>query len=106
MSQSQFEKRRAKLSEALKEKRDKIREGANEAPAAEVTDKKEAGPEYTHEGFDIFMGPGNNKHFAIQFEYNPISQDVRVKSIDPIQRAVALTFDNNKRALRTLLRKK
>lgn len=103
---SQFEKRKAKAEAAIKEKRAGIR--GDEAPTAVETpiETPTLPVQFTHEGFDIYLGPDGRKFFAINFDYNPETREIAIKSIDPVQRGVALSYENHKRALKTILRKK
>ncbi len=106
---SQFEKRKAKAEAAIKEKRAEIR--GDEAPTAvetpiEVPVVATQATKYTHEGFDIFLSADGRKYHVVTFQYNPETLEVSVKRVDPIQRQVGLSYENQKRALRTLLRNK
>ena len=104
---NQFEKRKAKAEEAIKAKREKTRESVEETvieqPVEAVTPVVET--TLTHIGYDITLNPETNKHQAIVFNYNPITRDVKIIDIVPIQRQVALMYDNQKHALKTLLKR-
>lgn len=111
---SQFEKRKARIEAELKEKRAEIRDKApisGDSPVAKPTPVEIIDPNmikeprvFTHEGFDIFL---EGRYFkAVTFKYNPESRVVEIIDIAPIERAVGLSYENQKRALRTLLRKK
>ena len=111
---NQFEKRKAKAEQAIKEKRDKTRESNEEnlinsplinevAPIS--SENSSTNDELTHTGYDITLSPNGRTFEAIIFKYNPSTRQVRIEEILPIQRQVALMYDNQKHALKTLLKR-
>lgn len=98
---SQFEKRRQKAEADIKAKREKIRDSVTESTPTSV----EVSKELTHEGYDICLAADGRKYEAIIFAYNPVTRQAEVKEILPIQRQVALSYQNHKKALKTLLKR-
>lgn len=102
---SQYEKRKAKAEQVLKAKREKIRDTVEiEAPIQAKT--TEVSPDYTHEGYDICLAEDGRKYEAVVFKYNPRTKAVKVETIVPVQRQVALIFDQQRHALKTLIKRK
>lgn len=107
---SQFEKRKARAEAAIKDKREKIRESDIEAVIAEVGPlpdfSKPENEVFTHEGYDVCLIPGTQKYQAIVFKYDPVTKVVKIVEVLPVQRGVALVYENHKKALRTLIKRK
>ncbi len=61
-------------------------------------------PVMTHTGYDVFLGPDNRTYQAITFSYNPTDGSVIVTDMKPVSRQVGLIFQNQKRALETLIK--
>jgi hypothetical protein len=89
---SQFAKRKIKEKEMQEEE------------IVAVESLPEVAPTLTHVGYDIFLGPDNRSYQVVTFSYNPETQQVMIENIKPISRQVALTYENQKRALTTLMK--
>lgn len=55
-------------------------------------------------GFDIFYDTATRQHKAIIFKYNPDTMAIHVEGIRPVSRQVALGYDIQKQALKTLIK--
>ncbi len=94
---SQFEKRKKKEAEAA---------AANEPKPADIPliiTPNQVAVEFTHIGYDIYLGPDNRTYYAIGFKYNPATGLVAVESIVPTTRQLGLIHANQKIALKTLI---
>lgn len=109
---SQFEKRKAKAEQAIKEKRGKDAELAESKQDTALETPIEPQPEVkaeatlTHEGYDIVLSADGRKHEVIVFKFNPRTREVEIADVLPVQRQVGLMYQNHKKALKTILRRK
>lgn len=96
---SQFAKRKARsadvVSQEIQDKRAEIR-ASREAPVAS------AEPVYSQTGYDIFTTDGGKTYQVAEISYNPETLQSEVINIFSISRLVALSYGNQKTALRTL----
>jgi len=98
MSESQFEKRRAKAEAVLKSKK--------QSEDVEIEPQEVKSSELTHEGYDVFLDKDKRSYRVAVFKYNPETQEVKLTETVPVQRIIGLQTENQKRALKTLLKRK
>lgn len=66
--------------------------------------KEEETVEFTHIAYDVYPDSSKKNYTLVVFEYNPESGDVEVKSKQVISRQIGLSFEERKKALKTLAR--
>ncbi len=99
---SQFEKRKSKekdtatLVEEITEKREKARE------KVELPETQEVSLGLT--GYDIFFDESTRQYKVAVFKYDPASMTVKIERIASVSRQVALSYGNQKEALKTLIK--
>lgn len=56
--------------------------------------------------YDIFHDPVSKKHKAAVISYDPVSGVAKVEVVKEISRSIALLFENDKKALKTIIKEK
>ncbi len=82
-----------------------LKRKAKESSLTPLT-KEEETPEFTHIGYDVYGDKANANFNVIVFDYNPETNDIQIKEKKKIGRQLALTFEERKKALKTLARLK
>lgn len=96
MTMTQFEKRKLKELEAeVAEKRAEKREKS-------VSKKEEPAVELTEKAYDIVNIEG--KPNIVIIAYSLESKEIKIETISPISKSIAMPFANKKKALQTLTR--
>jgi len=93
---TQYEKRKAKVAQEIEEKRAEIRETAH----------KEAEPNYTNTGYDVFSPDGGRTFKVVEFLYNPDTGHAKVGDFFEVSRLIALSYETKKTALGILKKKR
>lgn len=101
MSENQFKKRQKKIAAVVEEAK-----ANSEALAVPVKEKDLNVNRYTQVGMDVYTADGGRSYNVAEIEYNPDSKEARVKEVFSISRLVALSYAEQKTALKTLKRKK
>lgn len=112
---SQFEKRRAKADKALKSKVTQNSELAKELASpieqsVETLLVEDSIPAVVtesvmYEGYDIFLTPDKRGYNLVIFKYDPYNNKIEIEKIQKIDRGLALSFEQRKKALKTLIRR-